>query len=141
VAFAGGVVLLSTTAVVAATGNGGRLLEAVGLKPGVEVAEPAPPPKPDRPAPVRRQVAPVEAPEPVVEQPAASACESPKGMAVIRSRTFSAAGGGKTIQQASFCDAPGQRINMNSVSFCPLRQFDGICTRRFSSTMLSKHEL
>jgi hypothetical protein len=85
VAFAGGVVLLSSTAVVAATGNGGRFLEAVGLKLAVEVAEPAPPPKPDRPAPVRRQVAPVEAPEPVVEQPAASASsEQPRSAPLPR---------------------------------------------------------
>jgi hypothetical protein len=59
----------------------------------------------------------------------------------MRSLNFCAAGGGKTIKQASFCAPLGQRISMNSVSFWPLRQFEGICTLRFSSTVGSKHEL
>jgi hypothetical protein len=59
----------------------------------------------------------------------------------MRSRSFWAATGGKTIKQASCCELLGQSTNMNSVSFCPLRQLAGICTRRFSSTVGSKHEL
>ncbi|HVJ17874.1 MAG TPA: hypothetical protein VM686_20775 [Polyangiaceae bacterium] len=73
-AFAGGFVLLSTTAVVAATGNGGRFLEAVGLQPAAETTA-APVPK--APKHVVKRHAPAEVPPAPVEEPVAAPSTEP----------------------------------------------------------------
>ncbi len=75
-AFASGFVLLSSTAVVAATGNGGLLLEAVGLQPEAAEVSEVKPPKAVKPhAPKQHAVAPAPAP---VEEPAVAPSPEPE---------------------------------------------------------------
>jgi hypothetical protein len=75
-AFAGGFVLLSTTAVVAATGNGGRFLEAVGLQPVAEETSAAPVPKAPKHHVVKQHTSPEAQPAPA-DEPAAAPSPEP----------------------------------------------------------------